>query len=88
MLEAYKHIIIEAGKQYKFALYTTRDWLNTYFDNSRLTGIDLWVISYGAEASGHGYTGNGNVVMWCYTKDEVVNGVADKARVSISYYAN
>lgn len=88
MLDNFKYIIIEGGKQYKFALYTTKGWLTTYFDNNRLAGIDLWVINYGAETAGHGYTGKGNVVMWCYTKDAVVNGLANKARVSISYYAN
>ena len=86
ILNTFKNYIIDAGKQYKFVLYTSRDWLNTYFDNSRLTGIDLWVIQFGGEMYGHGYTGNGNVKMWCYTKDEVVNGVPNKARVSISYY--
>lgn len=86
MIDAFKHIIIDAGKQYKFALCTSTEWLTNYLDASRLKDMDLWVSNYRSESLGHGYTGSGKVVMWRYTNQEIVNGVNGKAKVSISYY--
>lgn len=86
IIDSFKTYVNRYGSQYRFALRTSLEWLTKYLDQTRLNGMDIWVTNYRAETAGHGYTGTGNVVMWCYTKDGIVNGVSGKASVSISYY--
>ncbi len=86
-LEAFRNTIVNAGKQYKFALRATTEWLTTYLENERLTGVNLWVINHRDAALGHGYTGKGTVIMWQYTDKGTVSGINGNVDLSLSYVA-
>ncbi len=86
-LDAFKNVMINAGRQYRFALRTTQRWLTGYLDNSRLTGYNLWVVNHRDVSLGHGYTGKGSVIMWQYTDKGTVSGVNGNVAISVSYTA-
>ncbi len=87
LVYAFKYEIIEAGKQYAFALGISQELLTKYqyLDTSKFTGLDIWVINYRAESLGGGYQGKGNVAMWRYTNQGTVSGVSGKVNISIRY---
>lgn len=87
LVYAFKYEIIEAGKQYAFALGISQELLTKYqyLDTSKFTGLDIWVINYRAESLGSGYQGKGNVAMWRYTNQGTVSGVNGKVNISIRY---
>ena len=87
LVYAFKYEIIEAGKQYNFALGISQDLLTKYqyLDTSKFTGLDIWVINYRSENLGSGYQGKGNVAMWRYTNQGTVSGVKGKVNISIRY---
>ena len=87
LVYAFKYEIIEAGKQYNFALGISQDLLTKYqyLDTSKFTGLDIWVINYRSENLGSGYQGKGNVAMWRYTNQGTVSGVNGKVNISIRY---
>ena len=89
LVYAFRKEIIEAGKQYSFALGISQTMLekypDKYLDTSQFTGMDLWITNYRAENLGSGYQGKGNVIMWRYTQQGTVSGVNGKVNISIRY---
>lgn len=80
---AFKEKVEAAG--YKFALYANVTWLNKYLDMSMLKDVDIWVARWRALDQGHGYTGNGNVIMWQYSSTGKVNGISGNVDLNVSY---
>lgn len=73
------------ARGYKFALYANSTWLNRYLDMNMLKDVDIWIARYRPLDSGHGYTGNGNVVMWQYSSTGSVSGINGKVDLNVSY---
>lgn len=66
---------IQNNSKYKYALYANLNWLNNYFENSRLAGMPIWIARYCDPSLGHRYTGAGNVFMWQYTSQGTIPGI-------------
>ena len=75
MVLAFKNRVEAAG--YSFVLYANLNWLNSYVDGSRLSDVNIWIARYRTQSYGHGYTGQGNVVMWQYASNGLVDGILD-----------
>ncbi len=80
---AFKNVVERAG--YDFILYANKNWLDNYFDNPRLAGMDLWIARYCDYSLGHRYTGAGNVRMWQYTSSGTVNGITGLVDLNVCY---
>lgn len=85
MVYAFKKVVEGAG--YKFILYANKNWLDNYFDNSRLNGIDLWIARYCDYDKGHRYTGAGNVRIWQYSSKGSVAGISGNVDLDVCYKA-
>ena len=86
MVLAFKNRIEAAG--YSFVLYANLNWLNNHVDNTRLSDVNIWIARYRTQSYGHGYTGNGNVVMWQYGSNGLVDGILDVKKKYISIDMN
>lgn len=81
LIDAFQQKIEDAG--YQFALYSYLSFFQSNLDQTRLTGIDLWVARYGNVANGTGYSGTGNVRYWQYNSGQYagsdfhVDGITD-----------
>lgn len=81
LIDAFQQKIEDAG--YQFALYSYLTFFQSNLDQTRLTGIDLWVARYGNVANGTGYSGTGNVKYWQYNSGQYagsdfhVDGITD-----------
>lgn len=83
LIEAFRQQIEDSG--YRFALYSYLSFFQSNLDQTRLTGIDLWIARYGNLALGTKYTGTGNVKYWQYNSGQYagsdfhVDGITDEA---------
>ena len=80
---AFKKVIEEAG--YEFAVYASKDWFDNYLDMDRLDDENLWIARWRSVDLGHGYDGNGDVVIWQYTDSGRVSGISGDVDMNISY---
>lgn len=80
---AFKKEIEDAG--YKFALYANLNHLNTKLEDDLLKDVDIWIARYRDLDRGHGYNGEGNVVMWQYSSTGSVNGISGNVDLNVSY---
>ncbi|MBR4182796.1 MAG: hypothetical protein IKQ56_03130, partial [Lachnospiraceae bacterium] len=71
MILAFKNRIEAAG--YSFVLYANLNWLTHHVESDRLSDVNLWIARYRTQSYGHGYTGKGNVVMWQYASNGLVD---------------
>lgn len=80
---AFKKEIEDAG--YKFALYANLNHLNTKLEEDLLEDMDIWIARYRDLDAGHGYKGEGNVVMWQYSDKGSVKGISGNVDLNVSY---
>ena len=80
---AFKKEIEDAG--YKFALYANLNHLNTKLEDDLLEDTDIWIARYRDLDRGHGYDGEGNVVMWQYSSTGSVKGISGNVDLNVSY---
>ncbi|MCR4946320.1 MAG: hypothetical protein K5929_05180 [Lachnospiraceae bacterium] len=86
MILAFKNRIEAAG--YSFVLYVNLNWLTHHVESDRLSDVNLWIARYRTQSYGHGYTGKGNVVMWQYASNGLVDGILDVKKKYISIDMN
>ena len=83
LIEVFKQKVEEGG--YHFALYSYLSFFQSNLDQTRLTGIDLWIARYGNVALGTKYSGTGNVRYWQYNSGQYagsdfhVDGITDES---------
>lgn len=80
---AFKKEIEDAG--YKFALYANLNHLNTKLEEDLLEDTDIWIARYRDLDRGHGYDGEGNVIMWQYSSTGSVKGISGNVDLNVSY---
>ena len=83
IIRAFKKEIEDAG--YKFALYANLNHLNTKLEDDLLEDTDIWIARYRDLDRGHGYDGEGNVVMWQYSSTGSVKGISGNVDLNVSY---
>ena len=81
--EIFKNEIEEAG--YSFMLYANLNWLTTKFVDERLEDWNLWIARYCDLELGHRYNGSGNIAMWQYTDQGIVDGINGSVDLDIRY---
>ncbi len=75
---------IHAGG-YESGLYANTYWLNNYFENSRLKGMNIWAARWQDISLGHQYSGNGNIFMWQYSNAGNVNGITGNVDLNLGF---
>lgn len=61
-------------------MYTSTNWLNSYFDMDKLSDVDLWIADW------RGYCGyNGEYGMWQYGAEAKVSGIDGEVDANICY---
>lgn len=69
-----------AAKGYLVGIYTSKSWLDSYIDVSKLSSYDIWVAQW---ASACTYTGK--YTMWQYTSGGSVPGISGRVDMDYSY---
>ena len=80
---AFKKEIEDAG--YEFALYAGYNDLNNKLEDDLLEDVDVWVARWRDLDRGHGYDGEGNVIMWQYSSTGSVKGISGNVDLNVSY---